>query len=255
MIAILYATIQIYIKLLRKRLFFHQKKFQIIRSQTTTFDKSLRQMISKCWLKAGIAHFTTFLHAERNEYDFFWNVDADDTTFCCDIEKRCTLLKIAEQYSFEHGLNAFSYDMWWTRSLGTHWSFGITFTKTMTNFLKWVKSYSNKNWQKDYQKYNVEFNVDWFFTFAKEKNILKCDSFYAEDLILIHWGDFFRNNFASNISYFNDKKLHDILHERLFNSQSQTWNVPGNIPCIYKNNTLQDSELYLRNTVGLVNKG
>ena len=94
-----------------------------------------------------------------------------------------------------------------------------------------------------------------FFTFAKEKSILKCGTFYAEELILIHWGDFFRNNFASNISYFKDEHLHDLLHERLFNSQSQTWKIPGSIPCIIKLNSLNDSVSYLRNVVGLVNKG
>lgn len=242
-------------KILEKKIVYPSKRFQIIKSQTRFFNGILREMISKCWLKAGIAHFSTFSHADKNGYEFFWNVDADDTTFCCNVEKRIELLKIAEQYARRNDLDAFSYDMWWTRSVGTHWSFGITFTKTLKNFRNWVNSYADKKWQKDYQKYNIEYNVDWFFTFAKEKNILKCDSFYAEDLILIHWGDFFRNNFASNISYFENEHLHDILHERLFNSQSQTWKVPGSIPCIYKHNSLKDSELYLRNTVGLVNKG
>lgn len=162
---------------------------------------------------------------------------------------------MAEEYARRNNLDAFSYDMWWTRSVGTHWSFGITFTKTMNKFISWIKFYANNDWQKDYKKYNVQYNVDWFFTFAKEKSILKCGTFYAEELILIHWGDFFRNNFASNISYFKDEHLHDLLHERLFNSQSQTWKIPGSIPCIIKLNSLNDSVSYLRNVVGLVNKG
>jgi hypothetical protein len=68
----------------------------------------------------------------------------------------------------------------------------------------------------------------------KRRASLNAVHFNAEELILIHWGDFFRNNFASNISYFKDEHLHELLHERLFNSQSQTWKIPGSIPCIIK---------------------
>lgn len=242
-------------KILEKEVVFPSRRFQIIKSQTRVFNSLLRKMISKCWLKAGIAHFTTFSHAEKKGYTFFWNVDADDTAFCCNVEERCELLRMAEEYARRNDLDAFSYDMWWTRSVGTHWSFGITFTKTMNKFKSWIKFYANNDWQKYYKKYNVQYNVDWFFTFAKEKGILKCGTFYAEELILIHWGDFFRNNFASNISYFKDEHLHDLLHERLFNSQSQTWKIPGSIPCIIRLNSLNDSVSYLRNVVGLVNKG
>lgn len=242
-------------KILGKQIVFPSKKFQIIKSQTGVFSSLLKKMISRCWLKAGVAHFTTFTHADTNGYKYFWNIDADDTTFCCNLEKRYELLKRAEEYSLRNDLDAFSYDMWWTRSVGTHWSFGITFTKTKKNFVQWINSYANDSWQRNYKKYNVDYNVDWFFTFAKESNILKCESFFCEDLILIHWGDFFRNNFASNISYFKDGELHDFLHERLFNSQSQTWKIPGNIPLISMHNSLKESELYMRNVVGLVNKG
>ena len=72
-----------------------------------------------------------FLTLKKKGYAFFWNVDADDTAFCCNVEKRCELLRMAEEYARRNDLDAFSYDMWWTRSVGTHWSFGITFTKTM----------------------------------------------------------------------------------------------------------------------------
>ena len=58
-------------KILEKIVVFPSRRFQIIKSQTRVFNSLLRKMISKCWLKAGIAHFTTFSHAEKKVMRFF----------------------------------------------------------------------------------------------------------------------------------------------------------------------------------------
>lgn len=54
--------------------------------------------------KSGIAHFTTFSHAEKKGYAFFGMFDADDTAFCCNVEKRCELLRMAEEYARRNDL-------------------------------------------------------------------------------------------------------------------------------------------------------
>lgn len=185
---------------IQKRIIFPNNKILIIPSDKKTLKSSLRKMISKCWLNAGLAHFTTFSHADKNHYKYFWNIDADDTTICAPLSTRQRLIKLAEDYLKSNNLDIFSYDMWWSQSKGTHWSFGITFTKTIPNFKGFLRPFVGSRWQQSYHKYKVHFNVDWFFTYLKENKILRCESFYLENCYFIHWGDFLRNNIGSGLS-------------------------------------------------------
>jgi len=45
------------------------------------FREIAQKTLADSWYPAGFAHLTTFLHAARNGYESFWNIDADDTFF------------------------------------------------------------------------------------------------------------------------------------------------------------------------------
>ncbi len=49
--------------------------------EDSTLNELLPHILSDNWYAAGYAHLTTFLHATRNGYDSFWNIDADEMYF------------------------------------------------------------------------------------------------------------------------------------------------------------------------------
>lgn len=90
------------------------------------------------WYPAGYAHLTTFLHAARNCYDSFWNIDADDTFFSAEVGASKKILRSVECYAKEEKIHAISFDMHVSRTLGTHWSFGITYTDNRINWFNMI---------------------------------------------------------------------------------------------------------------------
>lgn len=110
-------------------------------------------------VNAGLAHLTTFLHARNREYDFFWNIDADDTQFCLSVDRIAKLLECAGNYAEENGLDCFSLDMHTSRTGGQHWSFGVTYTKNRKDWLPILRSHVN---DREYLEKDLEqrFNID-----------------------------------------------------------------------------------------------
>jgi len=137
-------------------------------------------------VNAGFAHLTTFLHAGNREYDFFWNIDADDTQFCLSAERTVELLECAGNYAAENELDCFSLDMHTSRTGGQHWSFGVTYTKNRKDWLSILRSHVN---DREYLEKNLQerFNIDWYFTYLRSLRELKIETFYFENLKFIHY--------------------------------------------------------------------
>lgn len=171
-------------------------KDTLILPDTVTFLKSERELeevvsIARSiipeggMLYAGFAHLTTFLHARDQSYDFFWNIDADDTQFCLPEGRIIKLLECAGRYAEENGMDCFSLDMHTSRTGGQHWSFGVTYTKNRRDWLPILRSHAN---DREYleKKWGQRFNIDWYFTYIRSLKELKLETFYFENLKFIH---------------------------------------------------------------------
>lgn len=175
----------------------------------------------KGMVNAGIAHLTTFLHARSREYDFFWNIDADDTRFCLSAERTAGLLERAGGYAEENELDCFSLDMHTSRTAGQHWSFGVTYTRNRRDWLPILFSHAN---DRGYQEKDLglRFNIDWYFTYIRSLGELKIETFYFENLKFIHYH--FENMFQDlciwGILHWKDNELRFPMMEAFSSRES-----------------------------------
>lgn len=161
---------------------------------------------NKRWEMAGYAHITTFLHARDNDYKSFWNIDADDTRFCLDIERCKELLDAAEEYAKENKIDCFSLDM--HASLigsGKHWSFGITYTNNRVNWLQLMKEICKENLDNE----DRCPNFDRFFRYFRNNHKgVRIENFYGENLKFFHYSnDFFWRISESALFHWKDGYL------------------------------------------------
>ena len=117
---------------LRKRILnkisFYSPDIKFIKSQKSIFSKILKlQQIAPKWINAACAHLSVFKHAQVNNIDKYWNVDADDSLFMTEIKNVVEILKTAQTYADTNNIDLFSFDFWVTKTKNRHWSFGITY--------------------------------------------------------------------------------------------------------------------------------
>lgn len=160
------------------------------------------------WLNVALAHMTTFWDADKNGYDYFWNIDADDTFVCLSVERIKELLMSCEAYAEEEQIDCFSLDMWRTVTEGSHWSFGITYVNARR---KWRNIIERHSTDSDYRNKDdfMRSNIDWFFTYLKEaEKDLKLETFCCENLKFIHYaGDFIDKPVDCGFYHWKDGKL------------------------------------------------
>ena len=149
-------------------------------------NKLVSATISSNWSPAGYAHLTTFLHATRNGYSAFWNIDADDTYMAASCEKTKEILKDAESLAKEKGIDALSLDMHYTRLGGVHWSFGITYIDNTVDWFDIMAKYVYAYQDMKEVRGVTGSNLDWFFTYLKSHSGRRLESFYVENLRFIH---------------------------------------------------------------------
>ena len=158
------------------------------------------------WENASYAHLTAILHGYNN-YDYFWNIDADDTRFCVSINKMYEILDVAELYAKKYEIDCFSLDMWNSETRGKHWSFGVTFMNSKNDY---IQICTDRRKDEDYFSMDKEgnSNIDWFFTYLRNKNILNIKSFYVDNLKFIHYSnDFFEKPVGSGLYHWQAGKL------------------------------------------------
>jgi hypothetical protein len=161
----------------------------------------LANRLEKKWVNAGAAHLTTFSHARKNGITHFWNIDADDTIFLQTPEAIARKLAEVEQYALANKLDCFSLDMYWT--FQKHWSFGVTFTSLCNaDYLTLIDKVDNDELKELYKpQYGGEAdivngmgelmpgacgNIDWYFTYLRDKGLINARSFYIEDTYFAH---------------------------------------------------------------------
>lgn len=158
------------------------------------------------WINTAYAHLTSFWHA-CGKYEYFWNIDADDTRLCVSIDRMVEILQRAEEYAEENEIDCFSLDMWRSETHGRHWSFGITY---INGKVDWLDLCRRKCQDEEYFRLDNEGNqnIDWFFTYLKQSTIKKIETFYVENMKFIHYSnDFFEKPVGSGMYHWKNGKL------------------------------------------------
>ncbi|WP_428058217.1 hypothetical protein [Candidatus Avelusimicrobium faecicola] len=186
---------------------FPNRNVKFISSWRKKLKKIIFNIGTKNWIKATAAHLTSFYHAKQQKITKFWTIDADDTMICQYPEKGAKFLQQVELYAEKHNVAACSLDMWRSRTKGKHWSFGVCYVRDMVDFCSIFDRNEDLSWISNYLKLDTAFNLDWFFTYLKEKKNIKIESFYFSNCYFIHWGSFIFNPIGASVYYWENGKL------------------------------------------------
>lgn len=170
-----------------------------IESEISEQKHYVENIYSPRWYNAAYAHLTTFYHADKTDVQKYWNIDADDTQFCLPPEKTAEVLKNVENYAEKNSIDAFSLDMHASRTANAHWSFGITYISDNSKIFALLKN-PDADWQ-SFKKLDL-YNVDWYMSYLRDKNKIRAESFYLDEMYFIHFG----------FLYKFDVHLHGLYH-------------------------------------------
>ena len=190
-----------------KTLHFTDANIKFITSSRRALRPIAKNLWTGYWEMATYAHLTPFYHAQENGIRHCWMIDADDTMFCLGANRIVEILRQAEKMAEQMSIDAFSLDMWRSRSRGQHWSLGILYITAPAKFCRQFEVPKNLDWTKSYDYLADIFNLDFFFNFIKDNGILRIETFYAENCYFIHWGELFRDPIASSICFWHDGKV------------------------------------------------
>ena len=214
-----------------KHIIFSNNDINIIKSVHKPLNKIVKNIATKLWIKATYAHLTTFWHAKEKNFKSFWNIDADDTMLELDANVCANILKDISQYAKNNDIKAFSLDMHTSRTKGKHWSFGITYTNSEFDWFNLLNANTNTDWRNKYLSYDYHFNLDWFFTYLRDKNICNIKTFYIENLYFIHYGDFLSNTIGSGVFHWINNRVEFPILLDIFGSQ-KFGDIPISKSCI-----------------------
>lgn len=199
-----------------KRVCFANPDIKFLKScKNKRLKKIVNSIATGVWKNATYAHLTTFFHAKQQGTVNFWNIDADDTVFCMEPEKCAEALNQIEQYACKNDINFFSLDMWRSSTYGRHWSFGVTFVRGNENSFDIIEKKCANNWKNNYTEYAASFNLDWFFNYLKDNGYLSIETFYIENCMFFHCGDFY-NVIGSHASLWHDGKIYYPIMSEIY---------------------------------------
>ncbi len=212
------------------------------------FREIAQKTLADSWYPAGFAHLTTFLHAARNGYESFWNIDADDTFFSAEISESKQILRSVESYAKEEGIHAFSFDMHVSRTGGAHWSFGITYIDNSVNWFNVIYRYLDE--YQDMRKVfnNGTDNLDWYFTFLRNRAKVRLESFYVENMLFLHFrGDLIYRVPPDGIFYWKDGRYVQIIQQYIFDKEDEgSIEIPSDLVRIDIGIDFEKSKKYFR---------
>lgn len=211
-------------KAICEKINFRGISFQFLESIKRTEDRDLIDAIAiPKWYNAGYAHMTPFIHSMKNNIDEFWNIDADDTMICLVPERAKELLDKARGYAVENRIDLFSLDMWRSRALGGHWSFGITYTNANIDWVKLMRTHMDcQGGSRYFMNGNHPKNIDEFFSYMKSKeNSVRIETFYFENLLFIHYSDdFVMHPITSGVFKYKEGKITYPIIKYIYGVQS-----------------------------------
>lgn len=189
--------------------------------------------VVKQWKFAAYAHLTTFLHARDMGYKDFWNIDADDIKLYISPERIAELLTATKTYANENKINLFTLDIWKTwGKLRNGWSFGVVYTDNSVDWINIMREHCKDSYFFERYSYanGIIRNVDWICTYLREINAATIETFYFENLYIIHdtYNPYF--NPLGSIRYWSNGKLNFSVFEN-YNAASEfgSLSVPDDV--------------------------
>lgn len=174
-----------------------------IMSDRVTLKDFVRNTFAIRWWNTAHALLTPFIHSKVNNYKCFWNIDADDNAFLLPADECVKMLKMIEQYADEHDSSAYSFDVWRSRSNNKHWSFGSTYT---INNIDWLNVLESSSKKEDWLSLDKDFHLDCYFTYLKDNNLAKLETYSFDNLYFIHYGDSILFSQKNSVSLFPNSK-------------------------------------------------
>lgn len=203
---------------------FLYKNFEFIKSDRKTIKKEIAIILHKVerfklWRRIAYSMLTPFIHAAKHDYTISYNIDADDILICSKPEDVAKVFEKAEKFAIENNLDLFNLDMFYSKSFGVHWSFGVVLCLNPKKCLNSICQ--NLNWRKNKElidKYNIcwidkfNFNVDWLFTYFRDTKQLNIKTFYIDKGLVIHMPDIIlEHGWAFMIQWENNEIKFPIL--------------------------------------------
>lgn len=179
----------------------------------------------------AFAHLTTFKQAHQDKHFEYWNIDADDTLLCANEDVCADLMKKVRRVAIDKKIQLYSLDMWYSKTSGFHWSFGITFVHGREDFLETCLEHCNSFWPNSIQPHNV----DGYFNYLDQIKALRLGTWYADNMRFIHYSDdFFQRLWVSWFNHWHDGVIeYPLLKICGFNEVSEI-NIPESADCIEK---------------------
>ncbi|WP_334083290.1 hypothetical protein [Helicobacter typhlonius] len=192
-----------------RHIIFHTTDVCIMKSITKPFKKIVKHLDSY-WIPAANAHLSTLYHSKIHNIKHFWNIDADDTMICASPKRAAQMLQNVIDYAQNHHLSAFSLDMHSTRLKGKFWSFGVSFMSHNIDWFALLKAHIQEG-KNQKLPFGSTLNLDFVVTYLKDSYNIKCESFYANNLVFLHFlknNDFVRMPIIGSIYYYQNATLH-----------------------------------------------
>lgn len=203
-----------------KSCFFPNRDIKFISSFGKNRIHNAENLYTGNWKNATYAHLTPFYHAKQNGYENFWSIDADDTFFLMNADRTALALKYAQNYALDSRMDIISLDMWLSRTCGRHWSFGVTYVDAgRVDYTEIFDNIGSRAWMGSYNDIEEIFNLDWFFTYLRDKKEINVGSFYVEGCWFVHFGNFISNPIYSWINYWESGKIHYPILESVYNNE------------------------------------
>ena len=218
------------------------------------FIKSYRSFILKRWIKkiklrkkwrnVGLAHLTTFWHSQKNNYENFWNIDADDTLMCIDSKRASVLFDEIKKYAQQNDIDIFSQDFYYSREPEyPHWSFGVSYTRNKKN-LNEILKFDYHGWLKEF-KWKGVMNLDCYFNYLKDyMPDLNLKVFTPKNLLFLHYNQMFTFKVgAASFMQYKDERIEYPLIQKFYNSDELgIAYVPRNKQSVMFDIKLQENE-------------
>ena len=209
------------------------KNFKFIKSDRHTLKPEIKKILHKVerqsmWERIAYSMITPFIHAAKNNVAISYNIDADDILLCVKPEKIKQAFLKAEEYAMSNNIDLFNIDMFFSKSFGIHWSFGVVLCTNPQKCLEAIKS--NTNWRTNYKLINqfklswlnkFNFNVDWLFTFLRDTKQLNMQTFYIEKALVAHMPDIILEHGWAFMLQWKDNNTHFPILSDFY--KRETW--------------------------------
>lgn len=184
-----------------KPCWFYNDNYAFIPSDRKTLKTTLKKILSKVereklWCRIASSMLTPFTHAAKHGFDKIYNIDADDIIILNKPELIAEALKKAELIAENKNIDCFNLDMFVSKSLGVHWSFGVVYIRNPQKCIDTLNK--NTDWRTNVVLHNKfktnyvnqwNFNVDWLFTFMRDTKQLNLQTFYIHNALVVHMPD------------------------------------------------------------------